>query len=148
MVDQHNLERKFLAEVEDEEEVIDKASKNQLAAFTEDREKCAGIQLPKGVMLRYNLAESLYFYLETGVDGGKLKTSVFASNSPYEKANRVMVSEIATPIFDEQTNEDCNVVHSRKVEGAVNDWIAFVDDNAEADEDAPFTSFALERDKE
>ncbi|MEK6233281.1 MAG: hypothetical protein N2C14_01065, partial [Planctomycetales bacterium] len=75
--DKNRQERQFLAEVEDDEETASKVSENQLANFTEDNDKCAGVQLPKGVMLRYNLAESLYFYLETNVDGGRLKTVVF-----------------------------------------------------------------------
>ncbi|QGJ69782.1 Hypothetical protein PBC10988_14690 [Planctomycetales bacterium 10988] len=141
-----NLDQKrFLAEMAKEEEVIDRYSKGQLAHFSEaSKEKVQGIQLPKGVMLRYNLAESLYFYLETAVDGGGIVTKVYASNSPYEKDNRVMVGEMRTPIFDEKTGEDSNVVHSRKVEQAVNDWISFVDDQAEVDEDQPFTSFAID----
>ncbi|MEK6236949.1 MAG: hypothetical protein N2C14_19755, partial [Planctomycetales bacterium] len=60
---------------------------------------------------------------------------------------RVLVSEIGTPIFDQDTAQDCNVVHSAKVEQVVEDWIAFVDNTGEADEDAPFTSLAMERDK-
>lgn len=147
MSDQEFAQRRFLAEMEDEEEMVNRVTQNQLAQFADKRDKCAGIQLPKGVMLRYNLAESLYFYLESGVDGGKIRTCVYASSSPYEKTNRVMVGEIATPIFDEETAEDCNVVHSRKVESAVNDWIDFVSDDVEADESAPFTSYTLERDK-
>jgi len=141
-------ERKFLAETETEEEVIERVSKKNLAQFTQDHDKCQGIQLPKGVMLRYNLAESLFFYLETMVDGGKIRTSVFASSTPYAKENRVLVGEIATPIFDPGNMEqDSNALHSGKVEQAVTDWVAFVSPVTEVDESRPFTSFAVEREK-
>ena len=91
---QNLAERRFLAESNKEEEVINKVSENQLAHFDES-EKVAAVQLPKGVMLRYNLAESLYFYLETLVDGGKIITRVYAANNPYDKDKRVMVTTFA-----------------------------------------------------
>ena len=133
---------KFLT---DEEEMANSATQNQLAHFA-DKDKCQGIQLPKGVMLRYNLSTALYFYLETGILDGAIRTKVYASDSPYDKGNRVLVSDVGTPMFSE-SDQDPGEEHSGKVEAVVNDWVRFVDDDVEFDEASPFTSFEMEKEE-
>ena len=99
----------------DEDKVVNKVTTDQLQHFANGQSGVHGIELPKGVMLRYNLASALYFFLETGVNDGDIRTCVFASDSPYDKVNRVLVSEVRTPMFQDNANE----THSTKVEDAV-----------------------------
>ena len=127
----------------DEDKVVNKVTTDQLQHFANGQSGVHGIELPKGVMLRYNLASALYFFLETGVNDGDIRTCVFASDSPYDKVNRVLVSEVRTPMFQDNANE----THSTKVEDAVHDWVRFVSEDIEVDESQPFTSFQMDHDR-
>ena len=127
----------------DEDKVVNKVTTDQLQHFANGQSGVHGIELPKGVMLRYNLASALYFFLETGVNDGDIRTCVFASDSPYDKVNRVLVSEVRTPMFQDNANE----THSTKVEDAVHDWVRFVSEDIEVDEAQPFTSFQMDHDR-
>lgn len=127
----------------DEDKVVNKVTTDQLQHFANGQSGVHGIELPKGVMLRYNLATALYFFLETGVNDGDIRTCVFASDSPYDKVNRVLVSEVRTPMFQDNANE----IHSTRVEDAVHDWVRFVSEEVEVDESQPFTSFQMDHDR-
>ena len=37
------------------------------------------------IILRHTRSRSLYFYLRTQVEDGKIKTQVFATDSPYDR---------------------------------------------------------------
>lgn len=119
-----------------DEEQASAANHNQLAHFTE--RKCQGVELPEGVLLRYNQGnEPMYFFLRTTVIQGKICTSIYASDNPYEK-EKSAIGELKTAMFE----EDADVLHLEKVEKAVRDWIMFVspsEDNAE-----PFASFSMD----
>lgn len=133
-------EKAFLAEhsyMVDAKEVAGSVARTQIQQFTTDDRRCKAVELPKGVMLRYNLAESLYFFLETNVEHGAILTTVNASNSPYEKMNRVLVSEVSTPMFEPNANE----THLKRVEQAVRDWVDFVSEDLPMNEEKQFTSF-------
>jgi hypothetical protein len=78
---------------------------SQLAYFKKIDPPCRGLQLPDGIVLRSVRSASLYFYLRTGVDNGKIKTHVFASDSPYNREKTGMGSVI-TPMFE--PGADCN----------------------------------------
>lgn len=127
----------FRAETDDQLEK--KVGQNQLQHFTGADQRCQGVELPKGVMLRYNMAESMYFYLETLVDKGRIQTSVFASDSPYDK-KKSFIGEVGTPMFD----DNADAVHLQKVEKAVRDWITFVS-AAAVNDSQTFSSFSMNK---
>jgi hypothetical protein len=47
---------------------------SQLAYFKNINPPCRGLELPDGILLRSTRSASLYFYLRTGVDNGRIKT--------------------------------------------------------------------------
>jgi hypothetical protein len=99
--------------------------------------RCRSLQLPEGVLLRYTALGSLYFYLRSGVDDGKIVTSVYASDSPYER-QKGLIGGVRTPMFE--PHADAN--HLRKVEGLVRTWVEFVREPDPAD---AFLSFPLKK---
>ena len=54
----------------EDEKVIDFV-RTQIERFTGVDPHCRALELPEGLMLRYRMAGSLYFYLRTGVKDGK-----------------------------------------------------------------------------
>jgi hypothetical protein len=93
----------------------------QLQHFRNSDPPCLGLQLPDGILLRHTRSRSLYFYLRTRIDDGKIKTQVYASDSPYER-QRASLGEVSTPMFDGEA--DAN--HLEKLEGLLRDWVDFV----------------------
>jgi hypothetical protein len=128
----------FKAETDDQ--LVSKIGNNQLQHFTGADRRCQGVELPQGVMLRYNAAESMFFFLETTVDKGKIKTNVYASDSPYDK-KKSFIGEVNTAMFE----EDADMVHLTKVEKSVRDWVQFV--SVSTDEDQPFSSFSMDKNR-
>ncbi len=126
----------FNAETDDQ--LVSKMSNNQLAHFTGADRRCKGVEMPQGVMLRYNAAESMFFFLETTVIQGKIRTNVYASDSPYDK-KKSFIGEVNTAMFE----EDADMVHLQKVEKSVRDWVQFV--SVATDEDQPFSSFSMDK---
>jgi hypothetical protein len=55
--------------------------------------------LPDGLLLRYARRDSLYFFLRTWVDSGKILTRAFASDSPYDR-EETAIGEVLRPMFD------------------------------------------------
>ena len=47
---------------------------SQLTYFKNIDPPCRGLELPDGILLRSTRSASLYFYLRTGVDNGRIKT--------------------------------------------------------------------------
>ena len=74
-------------------------TRSQLRHFPAADPRCRALQLPEGVLLRYTLAQALYFYLRTGVSEGKLRTRVYASDSPYDRT-KTEIGEVTTPMFE------------------------------------------------
>ena len=111
-------------------------TRSQLQHFPAADPRCRALQLPEGVLLRYTLAQALYFYLRTGVAEGKLRTRVYASDSPYDRT-KTDIGEVTTPMFEPQADP----AHLGKLERLLRGWVEFVRDGP--DPDAPFTSFAV-----
>ena len=126
-----NLDR-----VSEEENRVLETTRCQLQHFQEADPRCRALQLPEGVMLRYNLAQALYFYLRTGVSEGKIRTRVYASDSPYDRT-KTDIGEVITPMFEPQADPK----HLKKLEELLRHWVEFVKDEPGADE--AFTSFPI-----
>src|SRR5690349_9861745 len=86
----------------------------QLDHFRNMEPACRGIELPDGIILRHTHSRSLYFYLRTRVEEGKIKTQVFASESPYDRQN-ASIGSVMTPMFGHQS--DC--AHLEKLEDLI-----------------------------
>jgi hypothetical protein len=108
----------------------------QLAHFKTITPPCRGLQLPDGVLLRSTRSASLYFYLRTGVDNGKIKTHVFASNSPYDR-EKTAIGSVITPMFD----PDADYSHLMQLEKLIRDWVDFVQEEPDSTRD--FQSFQI-----
>src|SRR3954467_10566506 len=103
---------------QDDDKVVVEINRHQLERFTGADPRCRGLELPEGLMLRYALSHSLYFYLRTGVKEGKITTHVFASDSPYER-QKSPVGEVSTPMFESQADAK----HLVKVERLLYAWV-------------------------
>jgi hypothetical protein len=116
---------------------VQEATRSQLQHFQESDPNCRAMQLPEGIMLRYTQASSLYFYLRTGVEGGSIRTRVFASDSPYDR-QKTGIGEVATPLFQARADQ----THLEKLQEMLHAWVDFVKD-APAPERG-FVSFPVE----
>ena len=118
----------------DEHAVVEEFQSRQLELLRRADPRCRVLELPEGVLLRYALAQSLYFYLRSRVEDGKLTTRVWASDSPYDR-QKAHVGDVLTPMFSEQA--DANQL--RKVLALLRDWVRFVaDDLGEGNEFVAF----------
>ncbi len=110
---------------------------SQLVHFTSCDPRCRGLELPEGLLLRYTLSRSLYFYLRTGIRDGKLWTRVYASDSAYDR-QKTLIGEVLTPLFEPQTD----MTHLSRVQELVLSWVDFV---KEAPDDAvSFRNFPVD----
>ena len=109
---------------------------SQLAHFKNIDPPCRGLELPDGILLRNTRSSSLYFYLRTGVDNGKIKTQVFASDSPYDR-QKTGIGSVVTAMFEPGADYD----HLEKLAGLVRDWVDFVQE--EPDPARDFQSFQV-----
>jgi hypothetical protein len=94
------------------------------------------MELPDGIILRHTQSRSLYFYLRTRVEDGKVKTQVFASDSPYDR-QKTSIGSVITPMFEHQSDE----VHLEKLESVIRKWVEFVQE--EIDPGQEFQSFQV-----
>jgi hypothetical protein len=117
-----------------EESVVYEVNRAQVQHFSGSR--CRALELPDGVLLRYNLFEALYFYLRTAIKDGKINTRVFATDSPYDR-EKASIGEVTTPIFESHAE----AMHLKKVERLIRSWIDFV---GEPEESVEFKSFSLD----
>jgi len=117
--------------------LVVEAVRNQLQHFSKADPPCRSFELPEGVLLRCNLARSLYFFLKTLVLDGKIFTRVFATDNPYER-QKACIGELATPMFEIQADR----VHLEKLEHRLRAWVDFVRENP--DEVRDFTSFPVD----
>jgi hypothetical protein len=95
----------------------------QLNHFAQLEPPCRTLELPQGIMLRYNFSESLYFYLRTSVVDGKIVTRVFATDSPYEP-QKTRIGDVRTLMFAEQADKN----HLEAIERLLRSWVSFVHD--------------------
>jgi hypothetical protein len=114
-----------------EDRIVVEAIGTQLEHFRNLNPPCRGLELPDGILLRHTQSASLYFYLRTGVDNGKIKTQVFASDSPYDR-QRSAIGTVATPMFEAGADR----IHLEKLERLIRNWVEFV-----GDEPAPGSDF-------
>jgi hypothetical protein len=124
------------ARTSDVDQIVSEVNRVHLQHFVEADPNCRALQLPEGIMLRYTLAHALYFYLRTGIHDGKIRTSVFASDSPYER-QKAAIGECSTAMFEPQAD----MQHLRKVERLLRAWVEFIRDTA--DPEQSFKSFSL-----
>jgi hypothetical protein len=108
----------------------------QLAHFKNISPPCRGLELPDGILLRNTRSASLYFYLRTGVDNGKIKTHVFASDSPYDR-QKTGIGSVVTPMFEPGADHN----HLMRLEQLIRDWVDFVEE--EPDPTRDFQSFKI-----
>ena len=88
------------------------------------------------ILLRSTRSASLYFYLRTGVEEGKIKTQVFASDSPYDR-QKAGIGAVVTPMFE----PGADYGHLEKLEGLIRDWVDFVQEGPDPARD--FQSFRV-----
>jgi hypothetical protein len=119
-----------------EDEIVVEVISNQLEHFRNIEPPCRGLELPDGILLRHTQSASLYFYLRTGVDNGKIKTQVFASDSPYDR-QRCAIGTVVTPMFEARADHN----HLEKLEKLIREWVNFVRD--EPDPRSDFQSFKV-----
>jgi hypothetical protein len=124
--------------------VIVETNRTQLEYFTGSGDVCRGLELPEGILLRYTHEKSLYFYLKTGGEDGKIVTHVYATDSPYDR-QKTEIGVVVTPLFDLGTKQfDAQVDKKQleKIERMLHAWIGFV---KEAALDGPdFASFPVD----
>jgi len=120
----------------DDASVVSHATSTQLQHFTETDPHCRALQLPDGIMLRYTLSHSLYFYLRTGVNNGNITTTVFASDTPYDRT-KADIGVVITPMFE----PDADGNHLVKLKKLLYSWVGFT--SADEDADEGFKSFSL-----
>jgi hypothetical protein len=121
---------------ETEERVVVEVIGKQLEHFRHIQPPCRGMELPDGIILRHTLSESLYFYLRTGVEDGKIKTQVFASDSPYDR-QKASIGSVMTPMFENRSEH----AHLEKLESLIRQWVAFVQNDPISGQD--FQSFQV-----
>ena len=119
-----------------EESLVQENTRSQLRHFQEADPRCRALQLPEGIMLRYTLSVALYFYLRTGVAEGKIRTRIYASDSPYDRL-KTDIGEVSTLMFEPQADAR----HLKKLEQLLRQWVDFVKDDPDLAE--PFTSFPI-----
>jgi hypothetical protein len=120
----------------EEGHVVSEFTTTQLQHFRAADPRCRALQLPEGIMLRYTLAEALYFYLRTGARDGKIVTRIYASNSPYDRL-KTGIGEVVTPMFEPHADFQ----HFKKLEQLLRAWIDFV--KHETDGQDCFRSFEV-----
>jgi hypothetical protein len=109
---------------------------HQLEHFRHMEPPCRGMELPDGIILRHTHSRSLYFYLRTRVEEGKIKTQVFASDSPYDR-QKASIGSVVTPMFENRSDH----IHLEKLEGLVRRWVDFAQENVDSTQD--FSSFQV-----
>ena len=118
------------------DQLVVEAIGSQLEHFEKINPHCRGLVLPDGILLRLTRSASLYFYLRTGVDNGKIRTQVFASNSPYDR-QKTGIGSVVTPMFEPGADHN----HLMQLETLIRDWVEFVQEEPDSTRD--FQSFRI-----
>jgi hypothetical protein len=119
-----------------DDQVIVEVINHQLEHFRQIEPPCRGMELPDGIVLRHTLSQSLYFYLRTRVEDGKIKTQVFASDSPYDR-QKASIGSVTTAMFEHRSDH----AHLEKLEVLIRQWVEFVQDAPDLGQD--FHSFRV-----
>jgi hypothetical protein len=119
-----------------EDEMVVEVIGHQLEYFRNIEPPCRGLELPDGIVLRHTRSASLYFYLKTRVEDGKILTQVFASDSPYDR-QKAAIGSVSTPMFEHLSDQ----AHLEKLEGLVRAWVDFVQEDPQSGRD--FQSFKI-----
>jgi hypothetical protein len=119
------------------EKIIVDVISNQLQHFRNLDPPCRGMELPDGVLLRHTRSRSLYFYLKTIIEDGKIKTQVHASDSPYDR-QKARIGTVMTAMFEPRAN----VLHLERLEVVIREWVEFVQEDLDPARD--FQTFNLE----
>jgi hypothetical protein len=119
-----------------DDRVVVEVLNHQLEHFRNIEPPCRGMELPDGIILRHALSQSLYFYLRTRVEDGKIKTQVFASDSPYD-LQKASVGSVVTAMFEHRSDH----AHLEKLETLIRQWVEFVQDEPDSGRD--FHSFKV-----
>ncbi len=113
-----------------DDKIVVEVISSQLQHFRNIDPPCRGMELPDGVLLRHTRSRSLYFYLKSMVEDGKIKTLVHASDSPYDRL-KARIGSVVTPMFDAQSD----VLHMEKLEHLIRDWVEFVEEDPDSARD-------------
>jgi hypothetical protein len=119
------------------DELVAEVINTQLEHFRKISPPCRGMELPDGVLLRHTQSQSLYFYLRSYVDNGKLKTVVYATDSPYDR-QKANIGTVITPMFE----AGCDAKHLEKLEQLIREWVEFV--VVQPDQERDFSSFKID----
>ena len=106
----------------EDERLITRVNSTQVEHFARSDSTCRALHLPDGVLLRYTLLPSLYFFLASENVDGHVVTSVYASDSAYER-KKIKVGQVQTPMFDQTEAEPDHIQH---VQGLLRSWIDFL----------------------
>jgi hypothetical protein len=120
-----------------DDQIIVGVISNQLQHFRNIDPPCRGMELPDGVLLRHTRSRSLYFYLKTSIENGKIKTQIHASDSPYDR-QKAGIGTVITAMFEARAD----AVHLEKLEKMVREWVEFVQEDLDTQRD--FHTFNLE----
>jgi hypothetical protein len=124
-------------EILDQEQIIVKVVGTHLEHFRNMKPPCRGMGLPDGVLLRHTLSPSLYFYLKTRVEDDKIKTQVYASDSPYDR-QKAGIGSVITAMFEQPSD----YAHLTKLERLIREWVEFV--QVEPDSGRDFQTFKVD----
>ena len=119
-----------------DDRIVVEVINNQLQHFRNIEPPCRGMELPDGVLLRHTRSRSLYFYLKTVVEDGKIKTQIHASDSPYDR-QKARIGSVMTPMFEPRAD----VIHMQKLEQLIRNWVEFVEEQPDSVQD--FQTFNL-----
>src|SRR5215216_4336110 len=96
------------------------ATHTQVEHFRTLQPRCRVMQLPEGLMIRYTLADALYFYLRTGTADGRIVTAIYATDSPYDP-KKSSIGEVRTPRFEAHAEAN----HLRRIEAMLTTCVDF-----------------------
>jgi hypothetical protein len=120
-----------------EDQIVTEVIGSQLEHFRHIDPPCRGLELPDGILLRHTVSKSLYFYLRTLVEDGKISTLVFASDTPYDR-QKAGIGSVSTPMFERRADQ----VHLERLEKLIREWVEFVREDPDSVRD--FQSFTVE----
>ena len=105
-----------------EDRVITQVNHTQMEHFARNDSNCRVLRMPDGVLLRYTMHPSLYFFLTSENADGNVVTRIFASDSPYER-QKIKIGDVKTPMFDHSLSDPD---HLKLVESMLRGWVDFI----------------------
>ncbi|HEX8204304.1 MAG TPA: hypothetical protein VF590_27750 [Isosphaeraceae bacterium] len=120
-----------------EDKLITRVNRTQAEHFTHPDSNCRVLRMPDGVLLRYTLHHSQYFFLTSENADGYVVTRIFASDTAYDR-QKIKIGEVRTPMFDHPETEPN---HLQQVEVLLRTWIEFIAEDIDSDQE--FKTFGL-----